>query len=189
MKLKINEIAEVMIGHTYRGGVEDNPLGETLLVQSKDIMSNGTVDIEDLPKVALGENRSKAYLEKDDVLLSSRGVFKAGVWENEELNALATSTVYVIRLRSKKISPYFLALFLNSEAGQKEMKEFIHGATIQALPKQQFLNVEVPILSEKDQKMAIEIYKLGQEIAHLQIKKQKLSEGIAEAAIRTILTR
>ncbi len=189
MRQKIQDIAEVMIGHTYRGSVKHQSDGDTPLVQSKDINPDGTVAFEGLPRVALGETRSKAYLEKGDILLSSRGTFRAGVWEGGLDHALATATVYVIRLKDAKVDPNYLALFLNSDAGQKEIYQCVRGATIPALSKNEFMKeVLVPILSAEDQKIAVEVYKLAQTLAKLQIKKQELTKNISDAAISKLLT-
>jgi restriction endonuclease S subunit len=189
MKLRIQDMAEVMIGHTYRGGIEHDPNGDTSLVQSKDILGDGSVISQNLPLVKLGKTRSKAYLKKGDILLSSRGSFKAGVWEGGVMNALATSTVYVIRLNSDAVTPYFLALYLNSEAGQKEMYQYVRGAAIQALPKGNFLNIYVPVPAKSEQQIAIQIYMLGQSLAKLQARRLELNEGIVGATINKLLTQ
>ena len=188
MNKDLAQIAEIMVGHTYRAKVNHDYQGDTFLLQAKEINEEGGVNTEHLPKVLLGTTRSKAYLIPGDVLISSRGVFRAGVWNSTQENVLATSTVYVLRITRDSIIPEYLALFLNSNHGQRQIAQKTRGATIKSLPKSSLLDVSIPIISLEKQKMAINIYKTGIRWKCLENKKIQQFEKIYLQTIDKIIT-
>ncbi|MBR1946438.1 MAG: restriction endonuclease subunit S, partial [Alphaproteobacteria bacterium] len=73
------DIAEIRAGYPFRGSVPDMPDGLCQVIQPKDVFGGGIID-----KVALHftpERLKPDYLLKDkDILLSSRGEFKAALY-------------------------------------------------------------------------------------------------------------
>lgn len=189
MTYLLDELAEIMIGHTFRGTVVHNPKGDTFIVQSKDIGVDGELQIQKLSQVNLGGSRSKAYLQKGDILLSSRGTFKAGLWKDSDLNALATATLYVIRLKTPLLSPEFLELYLNSSIGQNELQKNSRGATIPALPKSNLIQMEIPIPPQEVQNLMVDVQKNWRARKTLLQKKQNLSQELVDCTLRKILTK
>jgi restriction endonuclease S subunit len=139
--LKLNQFSTIQSGHTFRLSIDTLPAGEVRVFQAKDLTANSILA---LPAVALERHRYE--LQDGDVLVSTRGTFRAAAVELKGHRAVAASSVMVIRITSPQVLPAYLALYLNSPSGQIQLHAAATGLTVKSITIPQFgaLNIPVP---------------------------------------------
>lgn len=152
-KAKLGQIADIQSGYSFRGAVKDEGRG-TAVVQARDITNLYCSDAG-LPQVKQPLAASR-LLRDGDILLTSRGSFRASV---AQLAAptVASSSLYVLRVTDKSILPEFLALYLNSPAAQTYFKQNAKGATIQSVSVSDIAALNVPVVSQSQQKLLTDL--------------------------------
>lgn len=188
-KLRIKDITEVIAGYTFRTAIRNYNGGDMNVVQAKDILHNNQVNCQNLPKVTIENLRSSATLEQNDVLLSCRGAFRAGVLTKNLKNAIGSASLYILRIKSDKVLPEYLSIYLNSNAGQQQIQQILSGTIIKTILRRELENLPVIIPSIQKQKQIIEIYKNWQKREELLNRKITLNNNIANGAINYLLTK
>jgi restriction endonuclease S subunit len=94
----------------------------------------GDIDFEGLhlDKIKRITNTSdlKIVVRKDDVLFTRKGNYgKSAVVSDEILNSAISSEIMLLRVKDKKLSPYFLHAFLGTTYGQTQIERNIHGVS------------------------------------------------------------
>ncbi len=156
-KLPLKSIATASIGYTFRGAIQPVADGGALVLQAKDInQDDSIINVENLTRTDLNIPRSKAFLKKDDVLLSTRGSgpgsFKATVFKTDSEKVIAASSVYIIKITSSEVLPEYLSLYLNSAAAQKKLFKKVSGASIQIINRKALedLDLSLPTLEKQE---------------------------------------
>ena len=164
-------IAEIRAGYPFRGSVPDMPDGLCQVIQPKDVFGGGIID-----KVALRftpERLKPDYLLKDkDILLSSRGEFKAALYKGKS-KTLASNLLFVLSLKEKAFLPEYLVFYLNSKSGQAQMAARKNPGTLQAIVRSGIESLDIPPLPIKRQKLLAETY-------FLLLREKELSQRLAE---------
>ena len=165
------DIAEIRAGYPFRGSVPDMPDGLCRVVQPKDVFGGGIID-----KVALRftpERLKPDYLLKaGDILLSSRGEFKAALYKGK-CKTLASNLLFVLSVRIKDFLPEYLVFYLNSKSGQAQMASRKNPGTLQAIVRSGIESLDIPLLPIKRQKLLAETY-------FLLLREKELSQRLAE---------
>ena len=149
--IKLGEVAEIQTGYSFRGAVGDDGAG-TMVVQARDINSL-IIGADHLPRMKQVFPEAK-LLRKGDMLLTSRGSFRAGVAQFD-VPAVASSSLFTLRLRDNSYLPEFLALYLNSGQAQSYMTQSAKGATIQSLSISDLAGMSIPVVPIERQKLLV----------------------------------
>ncbi|MBI1856782.1 restriction endonuclease subunit S [Candidatus Saccharibacteria bacterium] len=149
--IKLGEVAEIQSGYSFRGAVGDDGAG-TMVVQARDI-SALIIGVDHLPRLQQDFPKTK-LLQKGDLLLTSRGSFRAGV-ARFDAPAVASSSLFTLHLRNKTYLPEFVALFLNSGQAQSYMTQNAKGATIQSLSISDLAELSLPVVPIERQKLLV----------------------------------
>lgn len=165
------DIAEIRAGYPFRGSVPDMPDGLCQVVQPKDVFGGGIID-----KVALRftpERLKPDYLLKaGDILLSSRGEFKAALYKGK-CKTLASNLLFVLSVRNKSFLPEYIVFYLNSKSGQAQMAARKNPGALQAIVRSGIESLDIPLLPIKRQKLLAETY-------FLLLREKELSQRLAE---------
>ena len=165
------DIAEIRAGYPFRESVPDMPDGLCQVIQPKDVFGGGIID-----KVALRstpERLKPDYLLKNgQLLLSSRGEFKAALYKGKE-KSLASNLLFVLSVRKKEFLPEYLVFYLNSKSGQAQMASRKNPGTLQAIVRSGIEGLDIPLLPLKRQKLLAEMY-------FLLLHEKELSQRLAE---------
>ncbi|MCK9438469.1 restriction endonuclease subunit S [Patescibacteria group bacterium] len=188
MKKKINQIASIFAGYTFRTALKDDKNGTMSVIQARDVFSDNLyVDYSSLLKIDFKTARSNSLVEKYDVLISARGIFKASVFTEDNKNVISSSSNYIIRLKDKNILPEYLAIYFNSIVGQKEISKNLSGGTIKTILRKDLGEIEIKIVDLEKQKKIINLYQTSKKMQILLSRKKEIVNNISEASICNIL--
>lgn len=183
----IKNIAEVVAGYTFRSALPVQSDGRMLVVQAKDVGDNICIDDAGLVRIGGQEYKTNAIIKRNDVVVSVRGNFRAGVFESDLQEVIASSSVYILRLTDEDILPEYLAIFLNSAVGQKQIKQSLTGGAIKTILRKDLEDLEIVIPEVAKQKLIINIYKNNKKQQELLEKKQSIINKVTDNAINKLL--
>ncbi len=183
----IKDIADVILGFTFRTTLEESSDGNIAVLQAKNISGKIIINEQDLIKINMDKSRSSALARKNDVAISARGYFKSAILRFCQQPTIAAGSTYLIRLRTPDILPEYLAVYLNSSLGQRQIKGRTTGVVINTLLKKDLEAIEVIIPDVKQQRKAITIYENNLRHQELLRQKQFLSNKINEGLINRII--
>jgi restriction endonuclease S subunit len=183
----IKDIALVIAGYSFRSALKPHLEGSMAVIQAKDIVDNLYILPGSLTKINPPQYQAKAIIQKDDIVISSRGSFRANIVQDDTSKMIAASSVYVLRLQDKNISPEYLTIYLNSIDGRKKIKEKVTGSVIKTILRKDLENIKIPIPSQDIQNKIIKIYKNNQTQQKLLTKKKILINQVVESSISNFL--
>lgn len=135
----------------------------------------------DLPRIReIDPKLEKHCLRTGDLLISKNGApFRVAVAEVAEDQAiLANGNLYIIRLDTARIDPYFVAAFLASEDGGELFARATVGTAIPNLPLRNLRGIQVPVPDMQTQRAVANRYKERlAEIGDLKRRLQALRES------------
>ncbi len=168
---QLYDIAEIRAGYPFRGAVPNMPDGLYQVVQPKDVFEGGIIN--EVSLCFTPERFKQNYLLKDgDVLLSSRGEFKAALYKGTH-DALASNLLFVLSVRNKNFLPEFLVFYLNSKSGQAQMAARKNTGTLQAIVRSGIESLDIPSFPLKRQRLLAETY-------FLLLRERELSRRLTE---------
>ncbi len=183
MSEKLSELAEIMSGYTFRGAVIDAGHG-VRVIQAKDV-STENIDFKALPFVN-DDIPANKYLQDGDVLLTSRGSFRAAVYRSD-VPSVASSSLFVLRSKTDKCLPEYLSIFLNSERSQSYLNQSARGATIKSVRIPDLGVLDISVLSINKQKQLAEFSSVIKELTADLHRKSQLISDIHSATFNKVL--
>lgn len=155
-KVKLKEVAEVFRGKSILK--KDTTLGRISVLNISNI-EKGEIDYSDMDTIEEEERKIKRYeLFSDDVVLSCRGtVVKSAVFEEQDKTIIASANLIVVRPKDR-VKGEYIKLFFESPIGLAMIKSFQRGTTIMNINHSDIMEMEIPLLSIKDQQEMIDKY-------------------------------
>ncbi len=188
MEIKnLKNIAEVITGYTFRKALGVRSEGKMAVVQSKHVLDKLYIIKDTLPKIDLQEYQTKAIIKENDIIISSRGTFRTSIIRGDVIDMIASSSVYILRLKDKNISPEYLAIYLNSSQGQKKINGKVTGSVIKTILRKDLEGLTIPMPNKEVQNRIINLYKNNQEQQQLLTNKKLLTNQIIESSISNFL--
>lgn len=188
-KKNIKSISRIQAGYTFRTALKTEDSGNIIVVQAKDVLNDLYINDSKLIKINHQLFKSNAIIQKNDVLFSVRGKFRASVYIGNLNNIVASSSVYILRVADKNVIPEYLAIYLNSNSGQKEIGKSLTGGAIKTILRKDLENISVVIPNLDEQKIIINLYKNNIDLQDKLDFKKIIINNIAEKAISKILTK
>ncbi|MFZ2975896.1 MAG: restriction endonuclease subunit S [Candidatus Moraniibacteriota bacterium] len=188
----LKDIAEVIAGYSFRTALHNKANASSFVLQAKNILDDSMVDMDNLDGIDFENYRSRAIVKNGDVVISSRGSFRAGSVKLENENTkeiIASSSVYILRLKKEIILSKYLAIYLNSIEGQKKLNERATGAAIKSIRRNDLENMSIALPNIETQNKIIEIYNTDKELQKVLSKKINLVKDINEIAINKLLNK
>ena len=166
-KKKVSEIAEVISGVYLLAA----PYGEASYLQIKDLLSESPE--KTASKVTLSPKNERYLLAKGDLLFAGKGTTYLCKVFDLDIPAIASTTLYIIRLTSKDILPNYLCWYLNQPSVMAVMKAQQVGTGTPLIRKQVVEDFEIPVPEIDTQRQIVEL-------AKLQTREKELYQAIAE---------
>lgn len=178
--LQLSAVASIQTGYSFRTKVVGVDSGKLGVIQAKDI-SGLYVDESNVARIDQGYAETRIQ-QDGDVLLTSRGSFRAGVSKFRK-PTIASSSLFVIRLTSKHFLPEYVAIYLNSEAAQYYFLQSAKGATIQSLSIDDLRNLNLPYMTLENQRIIINLQRNIEDQNRLLKRKQEIIDRVLRSSI------
>ncbi len=185
---KIKNLVEVISGFSFRRAISVKSEGNSYVVQARDIKGDVYLSLDSLSKISLDGINTKAVIKEGDVLMAERGNFSAGVAEKDLAGSVASSSVFILRPITEKITSEYLAVYFNSIHGRTNVTKAAKGALIKNISRKEFLELDVPIPTMEKQELIVDAYKNKLKQEELLETKKELVGQVIESAIKQILT-
>ena len=167
IRKRISEIAEVVSGLYLTAA----PYGDVSYLQIKDLLSESPE--KTASKVTLSPKNKRYLLAKGDLLFAGKGTTYLCKVFDLDIPAIASTTLYILRLTSKDILPAYLCWYLNQPSVMALMKAQQVGTGTPLIHKQVVEDFEIPVPDLETQQRIVEL-------ARLQAKEKELYQAIAE---------
>lgn len=173
MRALIKDIANIQTGLFAK----PSGSGDLVYLQSRHFDEGGqllSVLHPDLPAEVISE---KHLLKDGDVLFAAKGTKNfAAVFENHNEPSVASTSFFVIRLTDKRVTPAYLAWYLNNHSTQILLKGQAIGTSIPSISKQVLGNLEISVPEIETQEAIIQITKLRKAEKSIKQQIETLSE-------------
>lgn len=106
-------------------------------------------------------DKKTAHVKPEDVLFVRVGVGSAGktaVAIDEYDSGIADDWIYIIRTNDQKILPYYLAIYLQTEEGKKQLELMKRGVGTVTIPQSELKKLMVPIIPIEEQRIIKQKY-------------------------------
>ena len=174
MQRELYKIATIFTGQTFRFKVENDPDGTVWVIQMKDL-NNSNSGISGIPHlISSSEVSEKQILQKGDVLFLAKGNNNSAFVYDLDHPAVIVSVFFVIRLKDKQVSPYYLAWYLNNYDSQKYFKSAREGTSISSIKIKVMEELTIKLPSIEKQEMIGKLYQLS--LKENEIVKDLLNE-------------
>ncbi len=167
LKRKLKDIANVLSGIYLR----PSPTGEIAYLQISDMQAlsvgKTTLKVDFVPKM------SRYLLKKGDILFAGKGTKYFCQTFNLDIQAVPSTTLYIIRPNQEKILPEYLSWFLNLPQTEAKVKTAQVGSSVPLIHKSSLeeLDIIIPDLAAQSNIL---------KVAALQYREQELLSSIAE---------
>ncbi|MEI7425938.1 MAG: restriction endonuclease subunit S [Candidatus Moraniibacteriota bacterium] len=188
-KKDLKDIAEVIAGYSFRTALRGKENAALFVLQAKNILDDSTVDESNLDGIDFENYRSKAIVKKGDVVISSRGSFRAGLVSLGIKDIIASSSVYILRLKNNNVTAEYLAIYLNSREGQRQLNESATGAAIRSIRRYELGNIAITLPNMEIQEKIVELYYVNKRLQKKLARKKDLINSISEDAINKLLNK
>lgn len=159
-KTYLNNISKVDSGKSFRQRIEDEPNGNCMVIQMKDI-SNEQLSISDSPySIRLDQINSNQLLASGDILFMAKGNNNFAVMYASDRPAVAVSLFFIIRPNRNMVDPAYLTWYLNAPAAQSYFHENRLGATVGNIRKEALEKIEIELPSLDKQKQIAKLNNL-----------------------------
>lgn len=172
---QLSAVASLFAGHTFRGSLQDEPLGG-VSVMTMALAESDTLTVEvDLPQIAFEGDAAKLQLEPGDILFRSRGVNNLSIYV-ESVRRPCIFATPLVRIRAfdpQKLEPRYLHWVLNSPAIQRDIHAQARGSMIRMVSLQSLRDIAIPV-------PPINVQRKIAEVAILQRQERALSAALLE---------
>lgn len=154
---KISDLAVVRSGFAFRGKIQSRTDGDIHVFQPKDIV-DGKLSGSHALVQASDYNLKDHLLRKGDILIPNKGTgLNSIVFNGDPAQAVASSSFFVVKVRTDLISSEYLFWFLNEPIVIEGLLKIVGGTTIPTLSKKDLENFEVMVPPKEIQKRIAEL--------------------------------
>lgn len=173
MKTKLKNIASIQTGVFAKPSMN----GEVVYIQARHFDESGKL-IETLhPDLLWKDINSKHLLQPGDVLFSAKGNKNfAALIEAHHLHAVASTSLFVIRLNNQNILPEYLTWFLNHPDTQQLLKGQSQTTSMASISKKVLDELEISVPDLLTQEKILKINRLRETEKRLKNQMESLRE-------------
>lgn len=159
----LNEVADVRLGHPFRGAVPEVEGADVRVVQIRDLSRDGLKDRDALLRTELRGRKEPDWLQGEDVLFVAKGwnAFAApmnGVPER----TVCSQHMYVVRVKEPgTVLPAFLAWQLNQPPAQRYLRQSAEGSHQLSIRRAVLDATQIRIPPIEQQRVVVELERLA----------------------------
>lgn len=171
IKKLVDIVTEIKVGYTFRERLNNTQTGNLAVIQLGDVNSS-LLYINSIN--TLIDNNSlanKHFLKKGDIIFSAKGSNNFASIFDIDINAVASSAFFIIRINQEIAYPAYIAWYINSKYGQSYLKGVKHSSTTVNIKKKDLENLPITIPK-------FEVQKRISTLAELSLKEITLMEKI-----------
>lgn len=191
MKCALQEVANILPGHHFRGAIERTDEGMRVLQANAINGERNEIDWNSLTITHPSPVRPDAELQDGDMVIVTRGTqvgsYRVGIVRDLSEPVYAASSVYIIRVtKPDVILPEYLAQYLRSHHAQIKIMQESTGAVIMVVPRRKLAELTIPIPDMETQKALVG---LGESITHLDdllTQKKELNSKLMSSIISNL---
>ncbi|MFH5885311.1 restriction endonuclease subunit S [Halalkalibaculum sp. DA3122] len=175
--MKLTEIVNISTGYSFRSKINHDPEGETKVIQMSDVDKYRGIIPEGLQSISGFEPRKDRYfLEPGDVIMISKGYnINAFIVPPGLGKVVAVNSFLVMKVKTSKILPEYLAWFLNSNRTQHFFQAVAAGTNIPNLSIRALegLDIDPPPIERQVKLIELDRLKRREIYLHQQIASKK----------------
>lgn len=159
----LNEIADVRLGHPFRGAVPQVEGGSARVVQIRDLSRHGLRDCDALLRTELEGRKDPDWLKDEDVLFVAKGsnAYAAPVLRAPE-RTVCSQHIYVVRVKEPGyVLPAFLAWQLNQPPAQRYLRQSAEGSHQLSVRRSVLDATQIRIPPLEQQRVVVDLERLA----------------------------
>ncbi|CAN5906716.1 hypothetical protein BH11BAC7_BH11BAC7_22230 [soil metagenome] len=172
MRIKLENIAGINSGHTFREKVISVDGGDLAVFQMQNLDMENLQLKDPALKIKIRHIPESQLLKRGDILFLTKGPKNFAFTFQKEYPAVASSVFFVLRPDKEKIYSEYLCWYLNQESTQLELRKAKEGTTILNINKKTFEELSIKVPSLFTQQKLVNLYMLWQ------VEKEKTAELI-----------
>ena len=176
-EMRLSDIADIRLGHPFRGTVKQYDNGDVNVVQVRDTEPTGEINQYTMVETVLNTKKQPDWLQNGDVLFVAKGAKHYSVLVEQVLERTVCSPhFFVVRLKPEfkdVIVPDFLCWQLNQQPAQRYFKATAEGSMCLSILRQVLENAPIKVLKFEKQKQLAAMYRCS-------VKEQKILQKLIE---------
>lgn len=176
-ELRLCDIADIRLGHPFRGTVKQYDKGDVHVVQVRDTEPTGKINQTTLVQTQLSTKKQPDWLQNGDVLFVAKGAKHYSALVQKVLeHTVCSPHFFVVRIKAEfkdMILPDFLCWQLNQQPAQRYFKATAEGSMYLSIRRQVLENVPIKVLTLEKQKQLTAMHRCA-------VKEQKVLQKLIE---------
>ena len=156
MRIKLENIAEIRTGYTFRDGLKKYQKGKLGVIQMKDL-KGFNIDLQNIDYIKEDSISSNHCLNKNDIIIKTRGEDNASYIIPNEINAIASAPLLVLKTNAEKIIPGYLHWYLNQKSAKEYYNIISRGTSQKLISINNLKEMEIEVPSKEIQKQIVEL--------------------------------
>lgn len=184
--VKLIDIAEIRSGYSFREGIVGVENGNLPIIQFKDLKGLVFNDVSDCVHLSAEQIKTSHWLKIGEILLSNRGNYKAAV-NCCRYPCVASGVFFVLALKDERFLPEYLAVFLNSQEGQRSLMMRHNASGVHSINRTELAQIDVPLLPLEIQKKIVDMYLLYEKEVDILEKIKKSRKRLVNSVLSRIV--
>ena len=185
MQHLINDIAEVRMGYHFRGRVDDQPGGNALVLQIRDVDEDGRFDPEALTTMEIPNLENHSLLLGDIVFLARGARRYAFLFDESGYDNIVPAGYFmVLRAKTERLRPDYLAWAINQDPFQARINAASSGTAVPQITKGNLTELSIDVPDVQTQRRIAAIDSLMRRESTLMQKLQDCRSTLLRAASR-----
>ena len=189
---KLADITTLRNGFSFRGRIESENTGDTLVIQVGDISEDGVVDTSKLACIHLGSKASKYLVGTNEVLYVSRGsrqrAYKPVFTTVTEMPVITVFGILVLSPDLDQVTPEYLTWVLNSAPVEHAIKARTEGTNLTFISDKNLKDVAVPLPDLQTQKKISHLLSIHSKRKSVRKKLAEIDEKIMQSIVLSMAT-
>jgi hypothetical protein len=184
--VKFANIVTVRLGCSFRGRLVEDEGGTLPVVQFKDLTGSVFSNADQCVRICADKIKIAHWLKDGEILVSNRGICKVAV-NRCRYPCVASGVFFVLTVQDKNFLPEYIAVFLNSQEGQKTLMMHQNISGMLSINRGELEKVDIPLISIEKQQQIIELYALYEKEVDLFENIKKVRKKLINSVLSQIV--